>query len=396
MPPWLSFLARDRNPAIKPTPALKQIGDYRLIKTIGRGSSGHVKLGIHHRTGEYVAIKMIPRRHLLSSVTMARAVERELAILQLIHHPHLIDLKQVLQDANYVYFVTEYAQGGELYHALAGRGCLPEQEAKHFFGQVAAALAWCHAHRICHRDLKPENILLDKTRTKIKIADFGMAIMQSPESLLRTSCGSPHYASPEIVAGKPYYGPATDVWSCGVLLFVLLAGYFPFDDEHVPRLLMKIKSGRRRRIPGSLSPSAKDLIRRMLATDPANRITMDQILQHPWLDGQDKSVYIEEKPLLHDPVISEVGELDGRTWETLKVLWRDQGQQKIITALVSRGYIIISIILDSILLWLTSGVFKAKMFRSSHFICYNNGHVGCLPDYRKTRKKIDQIIITKQ
>lgn len=185
---------------------------------------GHVKLGIHKATGEHVAIKMIPRRHLLSSTTIAQSVERELAILQLIHHPHLIQLKQVLQDTTYVYFITEYADGGELYHALAGRGRLPEDETKALFSQVVTALAWCHAHHIwythtflfalhhpkgikwwlcylpcvvgnfpwftSHRDLKPENILLDKTHTRIKIADFGMATMQpSPNDLLKTSCG---------------------------------------------------------------------------------------------------------------------------------------------------------------------------------------------------------------
>lgn len=204
MPPWMSYLTRgfssstnttktqlshSRDPIHQQQQPLKQVGDYVLVKTIGRGSSGkhnkditpctlyttssfslhpytidmyhhiyanpihigHVKLGIHKATGEHVAIKMIPRRHLLSSTTIAQSVERELAILQLIHHPHLIQLKQVLQDSTYVYFITEYADGGELYHALAGRGRLPEDETKALFSQVVTALAWCHAHHIWYK-----------------------------------------------------------------------------------------------------------------------------------------------------------------------------------------------------------------------------------------------------
>ncbi|CDH49082.1 br serine threonine-protein kinase 2-like [Lichtheimia corymbifera JMRC:FSU:9682] len=352
MPPWMSYLtrgfsssttthlSRNRDPIHQQQQQpLKQVGDYVLVKTIGRGSSGHVKLGIHKTTGEHVAIKMIPRRHLLSSVTIAQSVERELAILQLIHHPHLIQLKQVLQDPTYVYFITEYAEGGELYHALAGRGRLPEDETKALFSQVVTALAWCHAHHICHRDLKPENILLDKTHTRIKIADFGMATMQpSPNDLLATSCGSPHYASPEIVVGKPYYGPATDVWSCGVLLYVLLTGHFPFDDDHVPRLLAKIRSGRRRKLPEYLSPQAKHLVRSMLTHDPSKRITMQQVLQHPWLNNSKHQInYDWDLPSLDAPVITSTNALDGRIWETLKVLWRDMGQENIIAALMGHG-----------------------------------------------------------
>ncbi|RCH77764.1 hypothetical protein CU098_004956, partial [Rhizopus stolonifer] len=176
----------------------KEIGDYVLGKTIGRGASGRVKLGIHKHTGERVAIKMISRSHLLSSSTTSKSVQRELAVLQLLHHPNLVDLYQVLQDSSYVYFVMEYLEGGELFHYLAKRGRLDESEARLLFIQLITALNWCHAHHISHRDLKPENILLDKENKKLKIADFGMAALQPYNTLLKTSCGSPHYASPEI------------------------------------------------------------------------------------------------------------------------------------------------------------------------------------------------------
>ncbi|ORY97961.1 kinase-like domain-containing protein [Syncephalastrum racemosum] len=337
-------------PPIPLPPARKrrEIGDYYIGKTIGRGASGRVKLGIHRTTGEHVAIKVIARSQLATSATMARCVQRELAVLQLLHHPHLVDLRQVLQDSTNVYFVMEYLEGGELFQVLSERGKLPEDEARHLFQQLTTALAWCHARHICHRDLKPENILLDKDQKHLKIADFGMAAMQTPDTVLHTSCGSPHYASPEIVRGKQYDGQASDVWSCGVILYAMLTGHLPFDDDNVGRLLAKIKTGKY--IPlTSVSHEAKDLIKSMLTLDPAKRITLDAVLAHPWLTNQTFSgtdlrfpdalpLHPKPRDLLHDqdlegPVISDFLDLDGRIWETLKVLWRDLSQDELLAAL---------------------------------------------------------------
>ncbi|KAG0172312.1 hypothetical protein DFQ30_010724 [Apophysomyces sp. BC1015] len=349
--PFLTYLTRHA-PRVQPlVRKRKEIGDYWLGKTIGRGVSGRVKLGIHKQTGERVAIKMIARSQLASSSATAKSVQRELAILQLLHHPHLVELRHVLQDSTNVYFVMEYMAGGELFHALTNRGKFPEVEARALFLQIISALSWCHAHHICHRDLKPENILLDKEKKNVKIADFGMAAIQPPDSLLRTSCGSPHYASPEIVRGKFYDGPATDVWSCGVILYALLTGYLPFDDESMSRLLQKIKSGRFRALPNWLSCEAKDLIRRMLSVDPAKRITVDAILVHPWLTNRSflgtdlrypsLQSFTSHNPLndqgLDLPLISSQFDLDGRIWETLKVLWLNLRQEEVLAALTSRG-----------------------------------------------------------
>ncbi|KAF7720839.1 hypothetical protein EC973_005982 [Apophysomyces ossiformis] len=316
----------------------EEIGDYWLTKTIGRGSTGWVKLGIHKLDGHQVAIKMIPRQRLTLSKKLACATERELAILQLLHHPNLIELHRIFQDTAYIYFVTEYAEGGELFHLLTKRGgALSETEARTLFSQLAGALAWCHAHHICHRDLKPENILLDKDRKLVKIADFGMATIQSSDRLLQTSCGSVHYASPEIVQGKPYYGPATDVWSCGVLLYVLLTGYLPFDDENMGRLYLKIKRGKYHRLPEHLPSTAKDLIRRMLTVDPSQRITMKEVLSHPWLVCQNIEHVgpVYDNDTLHGPMISKPCDIYGRTWETLKVLWRELDHDQILAALMA-------------------------------------------------------------
>ncbi|OBZ83199.1 Serine/threonine-protein kinase BRSK1 [Choanephora cucurbitarum] len=252
----------------------KTIGDYTIVSTIGHGSTGKVKLGVHLITGKKVAIKIVSRSQLYSSLKIKQAVERELAILQLLHHPHLIELYQVLQDTQNIYFITEYVPGGELYDLLKQNGTLSESDAKHAFSQIVNALSWCHTRHICHRDLKLENILIDKTNKMIKIADFGMAIMQSPTKLLKTSCGSPHYACPEVVRGIPYYGPAADIWSAGIILYILLTGRLPFDDLHIGRLLAKIKRGRFRPLPDWISPSAKDLVYRMLMIDPNKRISV--------------------------------------------------------------------------------------------------------------------------
>ncbi|KAI8073185.1 kinase-like domain-containing protein [Gongronella butleri] len=314
----------------------KEIGDYWLGKTIGRGASGRVKIGYHKHTGQKVAIKMIARSQLSSSHSTSRSVQRELAILQLVYHPHLVDLKQVLQDNMYVYFVMEYMEGGELFQILAERGRFKENDARFLFYQMATGLAWCHDHHICHRDLKPENILLDKSKKRIKIADFGMAAMNSS---LKTSCGSPHYASPEIVMGKAYDGTPTDVWSLGVILFALLSGHLPFDDENMPRLLEKIKLGRYRPLPSGISNEAKDLVRKMLVVDPARRIKLIDILRHPWLSsfGHKAPLSPLQDPVLIPPMLTDALDLDGRIWETLKVLWHDWKPEHIVKALYATG-----------------------------------------------------------
>ncbi|KAI9469852.1 MAG: kinase-like domain-containing protein [Benjaminiella poitrasii] len=334
----------------------KEIGEYILCTTIGRGASGRVKLGIHKSTGEKVAIKMISRSHLTTSSHTAKSVQRELAVLQLLHHPHLVRLRQVLQDNSHVYFVMDYVEGGELFHVLANRGRLPESEARHLFSQLVSALAWCHSHHISHRDLKPENILLDKEKKNLKVADFGMAAMQPPNLLLSTSCGSPHYASPEIVKGKKYDGKATDVWSCGVILYAMMTGHLPFDDEHMGRLLAKIKTGRYRPLPDYLSSDAKDLIKRMLAVNPTKRMMMTDILYHPWLTnksflGTDLKIVLQQQlttvtstefdplqdPGMELPLIAHKSDLDGRIWETLKVLWRERSEEDLFQSLSAYG-----------------------------------------------------------
>lgn len=172
------------------------MGPYKLEKTLGKGQTGLVKMGIHCVTGKRVAIKIVNREKLSESVLMK--VEREIAIMKLIEHPHVLGLFDVYENKKYLYLVLEHVSGGELFDYLVKKGRLTPKEARRFFRQIISALDFCHSHNICHRDLKPENLLLDD-KNNIRVADFGMASLQVEGSMLETSCGSPHYACPEVI-----------------------------------------------------------------------------------------------------------------------------------------------------------------------------------------------------
>jgi carbon catabolite-derepressing protein kinase len=188
--------------------------------------------------------------------------------------------------------VLEYA-GGELFDYIVSNGRLGEDKARKFFQQIVAAVEYCHRHKIVHRDLKPENLLLDD-QYFVKIADFGLSNIMTDGNFLKTSCGSPNYAAPEVISGKLYAGPEVDVWSCGVILYVLLVGRLPFDDEYIPTLFKKIAAGNYS-IPSYLSPGAVSLIKRMLMVNPVHRITVAEIRQDPWFT-KELPAYLELPP----------------------------------------------------------------------------------------------------
>lgn len=175
--------------------------------------------------------------------------------------------------------VLEYA-GGELFDYIVQHGRMEEDEARRFFQQMLCAVEYCHRHKIVHRDLKPENLLLDE-KLNVKIADFGLSNIMTDGNFLKTSCGSPNYAAPEVIGGKLYAGPEVDVWSCGVILYVLLVGRLPFDDEHIPSLFAKIARGTYA-VPKWMSPGAAHLIEKMLKVNPVQRATIPEIRQDPW------------------------------------------------------------------------------------------------------------------
>jgi 5'-AMP-activated protein kinase, catalytic alpha subunit len=230
-------------------------------------------------TGHKVAVKILNKAK-IKQLGMEEKVQREINILHLCTHPHIIRLYEVIDTPTDIFLVNEYVSGGELFDYIVSKGRLSADEARNFFHQIISGVEYCHFQKIVHRDLKPENLLLD-ANLNIKIADFGLSNLMRDGDFLRTSCGSPNYAAPEVISGHLYAGPEVDVWSCGVILYALLCGSLPFDDESIPNLFKKIKSGMYS-LPTHLSQLAKNLIPRMLEVDPMKRITIPEIRLHPW------------------------------------------------------------------------------------------------------------------
>ncbi|KAJ6247984.1 serine/threonine-protein kinase brsk2-like protein [Anaeramoeba flamelloides] len=266
----------------------EKVGPYILGKTLGEGSTGKVKEGVHESTGKRVAIKIISKINLKPNQSIK--IHREIAILRLLSHPHILDLYDVYETTRYLFLILELVEGGELFDYLISRGILPRQQTLMFFQQIILGLEYMHNHLICHRDLKPENLLLDKN-DNIKIADFGMAQLMKTGNLLSTSCGSPHYASPEVIKGEQYDGKPADIWCCGIILFALLSGRLPFDSQNIRKLLIKVKRGDYI-MPKNLKKIEKDLIRKILVVDPKKRITIEEIKQHPFFTSNFPSNYL--------------------------------------------------------------------------------------------------------
>ncbi|KAM1187568.1 hypothetical protein ACFX2J_023476 [Malus domestica] len=256
--------------------------NYKLGKTLGIGSFGKVKIAEHALTGHKVAIKILNRRK-IKNMEMEEKVRREIKILRLFMHPHIIRLYEVIETPSDIYVVMEYVKSGELFDYIVEKGRLQEDEARNFFQQIISGVEYCHRNMVVHRDLKPENLLLD-SKCNVKIADFGLSNIMRDGHFLKTSCGSPNYAAPEVISGKLYAGPEVDVWSCGVILYALLCGTLPFDDENIPNLFKKIKGGIYT-LPSHLSPGARDLIPRMLVVDPMKRMTIPEIRHHAWFQA---------------------------------------------------------------------------------------------------------------
>ncbi|GFP91758.1 snf1-related protein kinase catalytic subunit alpha kin10 [Phtheirospermum japonicum] len=253
--------------------------NYKLGKTLGIGSFGKVKIAEHALTGHKVAVKILNRKK-IKNMDMEEKVRREIKILRLFMHPHIIRLYEVVETHSDIYVVMEYVKSGELFDYIVEKGRLYEDEARMFFQQIISGVEYCHRNMVVHRDLKPENLLLD-SKHNVKIADFGLSNIMRDGHFLKTSCGSPNYAAPEVISGKLYAGPEVDVWSCGVILYALLCGTLPFDDENIPNLFKKIKGGIYT-LPSHLSASARDLIPRMLIVDPMKRMTIPEIRTHSW------------------------------------------------------------------------------------------------------------------
>ena len=265
----------------------QDIDDYTLKETLGKGTFGKVKLGIHNASGEKVAIKILEKEKIVDFADVQR-VNREISILKIVHHPNIVQLYEIIETKQEIYMITEYAEGGELFDYIVKHKRLKEPEAKVFFKQILAGVDYIHKLNIVHRDLKPENLLLDK-KNSIKIVDFGLSNKHAPGQLLQTACGSPCYAAPEMIAGKKYHGSTVDVWSCGVILYAMVCGYLPFEDPNTIYLYKKILHGEYS-VPSHLSSEVKDLIKNILKTDPRTRYTIRDIMKHPWMRVNDYAI----------------------------------------------------------------------------------------------------------
>mmetsp|Transcript_5785 Transcript_5785/g.14063 ORF Transcript_5785/g.14063 Transcript_5785/m.14063 type:complete len:742 (-) Transcript_5785:127-2352(-) len=257
----------------------KSVGHYLLGKTIGEGTFGRVKLGTHILTDETVAVKVLEKVK-IADVADVERVARELHILKLVGHPHVIQLYEIIETPHQLYLIMEYCSKGELFDLIVEMGRVPELEACRFFHQIIAGVAHLHRLGVGHRDLKPENLLLDGHRN-VKIVDFGLSNTFRGGQLLQTACGSPCYAAPEMIAGHRYNPEACDVWSCGVILFALVCGYLPFEDPNQSELYRQILSATYE-LPDFVSPAFQDLVGQVLSKDPKRRLTLQEVRDHPW------------------------------------------------------------------------------------------------------------------
>ncbi|KAF2900538.1 hypothetical protein ILUMI_05649 [Ignelater luminosus] len=256
-----------------------RVGFYDIERTIGKGNFAVVKLARHRITRTEVAIKIIDKTQL--DAGNLQKVYREVDIMKRLDHPHIIKLYQVMETKNMIYLVSEYASQGEIFDYIARYGRMTEETARKTFWQILSAVEYCHNRNIVHRDLKAENLLLD-SNNNIKIADFGFSNYYTAGGQLSTWCGSPPYAAPEVFEGKKYTGPEIDIWSLGVVLYVLVCGALPFDGCSLQALRDRVLSGRFR-IPYFMSSDCESLIRKMLVLDPTKRYGVAQIKRHRWM-----------------------------------------------------------------------------------------------------------------
>lgn len=261
-----------------PTKAIR-VGFYDIERTIGKGNFAVVKLAKHRITKTEVAIKIIDKSQLDTS--NLQKVYREVDIMKTLDHPHIVKLYQVMETKNMIYLVSEYASQGEIFDYIAKYGRMSEEQARTKFWQILSAVEYCHNRYIVHRDLKAENLLLD-SNNNIKIADFGFSNYYTTAGQLSTWCGSPPYAAPEVFEGKKYTGPEIDIWSLGVVLYVLVCGALPFDGSSLQALRDRVLSGRFR-IPYFMSSDCESLIRKMLVLEPNKRYSIAQIKKHRWM-----------------------------------------------------------------------------------------------------------------
>ncbi|EAY04169.1 CAMK family protein kinase [Trichomonas vaginalis G3] len=277
--------------------APNRIGDFIFKGTIGEGAFSIVKLVVKEQNGQYYACKIIPRAKLEGSIRTR--FELEIRINQQMRHPGVVALIDLFKDDFNYYIIMEFCPNGELFEYIVQHGKLSERECKPLFYQLTSTIQFIHNMNVCHRDLKPENILIDRFG-RLKISDFGLSRFMGPNCIVSTSCGSPCYASPECISGKPYNAKTSDVWSLGVIFYAMSSGLLPWTKRNQTELYQQISTGDYK-IPNHLSPALADLVRKMLTVDLNKRITIAQILDHDFFKDINKQVVY---PPLNVPLVS--------------------------------------------------------------------------------------------
>lgn len=281
----------------------KKVEKYQLGKTLGRGTFSKVKYAIDTETNLPYAIKII-NRQMIKQEKMESQMKREIAVMKLLKHKHVVKLREVLQSSKHIYIVLELVTGGELFDRIVQAKRFDENTARRYFQQLITGMEYCHSQGIAHRDLKPENLLLDKD-DYLKISDFGLSALSSADDkLLQTTCGTPNYVAPEVLKEKGYSGLTADVWSCGVILYVMLAGYLPFEDRTMAGLFQKIEAGKFT-FPDHFNKDVKQLISQMLVVDSTKRITIKNIMSNKWFKtGYEKDSTSYDKVQVSDGMLA--------------------------------------------------------------------------------------------
>ena len=283
-----SSSSRQRRNTISPNiEKNKKIGDYLLLSTIGRGTFSKVKLGLHLPTKQKVAIKILDKEKINDEADIER-IRREIHILSILRHPNIVQLYETITSDNNIYIIMEYIEGKDLFQYIYSMQHLTEYKSSQLFRQLISCLEYIHKLGIVHRDIKPENILLNKNKKILKLVDFGLSNTYEKDELIKTACGSPCYAAPEMISGKDYEGFYSDLWSCGVVLYCMLVGRLPFDDEDIKKLYHNIKLANYV-MPNFLSNYAQDILRRILVTNPKRRIKLDELKRHPFILMSEKT-----------------------------------------------------------------------------------------------------------
>ncbi|KAL6007303.1 CBL-interacting serine/threonine-protein kinase 7 [Asimina triloba] len=281
------------NPPKSPEEVKLLLGKYELGRLLGRGTFAKVFYARSAADDTSVAIKVMDKVKISKMAAMEPRIVREVTAMRRLRHPNVIKLHEVMATKSKIYLVMEYAKGGDLFSKISRRRPLKEGPARHYFQQLVTALRYCHSNGVAHRDIKPQNLLLDHDG-RLKVSDFGLSALpeQLKDGLLHTACGTPVFAAPEVVTRKGYDGARADAWSCGVILFLLLAGYLPFDDSNI--VLMHRKMVRREfEFPAWFSRPVKQVIVRLLDPNPATRMTMDGLEEVGWFKKIHRSDSLE-------------------------------------------------------------------------------------------------------